>query len=106
VSRPNRIPSYRLHKPTNQANVVIRGKMFYLGRFGSVESRAEYNRIIADWLAGNPQYLLPTAFSHAVQSDLTVAELILAYHRHSEQYYVKNGEVTNQVTLIRLALWV
>jgi hypothetical protein len=48
VSRPTRVPSYRLHKPTNQAIVVIRGRMFYLGRYGSTESRAEYTRIIAE----------------------------------------------------------
>jgi integrase len=78
--------------------------MFYLGRFGSVESRAEYNRIIAEWLAGTPQAQPLDASSKKARADLTVGELILAYYRHAEQYYVKNGKVTNQVTMIRLAL--
>jgi integrase len=79
--------------------------MFYLGRFGSVESRAEYNRIISEWLAGTPQATPPApSASKATQTDLAVGELILAYFRHCEQYYVKNGEATNQVCMIRLAL--
>jgi hypothetical protein len=53
VDRPPRIPSYRLHKPTDQAIDVISKKTYYLGRFGTTESRAEYNRIIAEWLSGN-----------------------------------------------------
>lgn len=51
MTRTPKVPSYRLHKPTNQAIVVIRGKMFYLGRYGSIDSHAEYNRLIAEWLA-------------------------------------------------------
>jgi hypothetical protein len=39
MNRPIRVPGYRLHKPTNQAIVVFRGKTFYLGRYGSIESR-------------------------------------------------------------------
>jgi hypothetical protein len=39
-----------------------------------------------------------------IPSDLTVAELFVAYLRFCEQYYVKNGETTNQVTMIHLAL--
>jgi hypothetical protein len=35
--------------------------------------------------------------------DLYVAELFVAYLRYCGQYYVKNGEVTNQVTMIGLA---
>ncbi len=33
-------------------------------------------------------------------------ERLLAYDRHSEQYYVKDGELTNQVRMIRLAIQV
>ncbi len=78
--------------------MVIRGKMFYLGRYGSVESRAEYGRVIAEWQAGAPVVPPGSNSTAAAPSDLTVAEQFLAYFRHCEQYYVKNGEVTNQVT--------
>ena len=35
-------PSYRLHRPTNKAVVTLNGRDFYLGPYGSPESRAEY----------------------------------------------------------------
>jgi hypothetical protein len=38
-----RTPRYRLHKPTSQAVVTLSGKGFYLGRFGTATSRAEYD---------------------------------------------------------------
>ena len=37
-SRPARFPSYRLHKATGKAIVSIKGKMIYLGEYGSPES--------------------------------------------------------------------
>ena len=38
-----------------QAVVRLDGRDVYLGRYGSPESRAEYDRLIADWLAaGRP----------------------------------------------------
>ena len=100
---PTTVPSYRLHKPTNQAIVVIRGKTFYLGRYGSVESRSEYNRIVAEWLAIGGQ-TPPAASARGIQSDLTVAELILAFWGHVQSYYTKDGEPTSEVDTIRQAL--
>jgi integrase len=35
---------------------------------------------------------------------LTVTELVDGYYRHVERYYVKNGQTTNQVNIIRQAL--
>jgi hypothetical protein len=46
-----RTPSYRLHKPTGQAVVTLNGRDIYLGRFGSPESRAEYDRTIVEWIS-------------------------------------------------------
>jgi hypothetical protein len=40
-------PSYRHHKPSGQAVVTLDGRDFHLGRPGSPESRAEYDRLIA-----------------------------------------------------------
>ena len=45
-------PSYRLHKPSGQAVVTIDGRDLYLGRHDTPASRAEYDRLIAEWLAG------------------------------------------------------
>jgi hypothetical protein len=41
------VPSYKLHKPSGQARVILDGKHFYLGPFGSEESREKYARLIA-----------------------------------------------------------
>src|SRR4051794_31666809 len=47
-----RTPSYRLHKPTGQAVVTLSGQDRYLGKHGTAASLAEYDRVIAEWLAG------------------------------------------------------
>jgi integrase len=47
------------------------GKTHYLGRYGSARSKAEYNRLISEWLAGGRRL--------SGAEDLSLAELILAY---------------------------
>jgi hypothetical protein len=61
-----RTPSYRLHKPSGQAVVTLKGRDFYLGRHGSPESRAEYDRLVGEWLANGrrlPGSGLPVAMA-------------------------------------------
>ena len=60
-------PSYRLHKPSGQAVVTLDGRDIYLGRYGSPESRAEFDRLLAEWLSNGRRLPAPT-----VGSDLTV----------------------------------
>jgi site-specific recombinase XerD len=103
VNRPPRVPSYRRHKASGQAIVTLGGKMIYLGRFGSKESRAEYNRIIAEWMARDAASPSPTSRSSA-HPDLTIAELAAFYWSHVETYYVRAGKQTSQVHVVRLAL--
>lgn len=43
----NSAPKYR-HHPTGQAVVTIDGKDFYLGKFGTADSKAMYARLIAE----------------------------------------------------------
>jgi hypothetical protein len=52
-ARPPRTPSYRLHKPSGQAVVTLGGRDVYLGKFETPESRAEYDRVVAEWLQGD-----------------------------------------------------
>jgi hypothetical protein len=42
------VPAYRLHKPSGQARAIINHEHVYLGKFGSVESREKYARLIAE----------------------------------------------------------
>ncbi len=98
--RKIRIPSYRLHKPSGQAVVTIRGRDHYLGPFGSGPSRTEYDRLIAEYLAGQT-----TGHAHCgTPADLTVAELCSRYVDHAEQYYVKRGRPTSEIHTIRKAV--
>lgn len=106
-ARTPRTPSYRLHKPTGQAVVTIRGRDLYLGKFGSPESKAEYDRLVAEWLA-NGRAFAPRPRSDPggspAPSDLTVSELVLAYFRFAEGYYRKNGRPTSEVVNIKGSL--
>jgi site-specific recombinase XerD len=92
----HRTPSYRLHRPTGLAVVTIDGRDVYLGKHGTPESRAEYDRQIARWLAngrrGDPR------------SDASVVELMARYVRHADSYYVKDGRPTGEPGMVRLSL--
>jgi integrase len=101
---PNRhVPKYRPRKPKDLAVVRIDGHDHYLGKYDTPQSHENYHRLVAEWLSGARSISART--TDAPDRDgLTVNELILAYFRHSEQYYVKNGELTNQIRMIRLAL--
>ena len=98
-SAPNRLPKYRLHKPTGLAVVSLDGRDFYLGMHGSKASKAEYDRLTGEWLAHGRR--LPR---RDVPTDLTVNELLAAYWQHCETYYVKNGKPTKKLGCIRSAL--
>jgi integrase len=97
-------PAYSLHKPSGQAKIKDQGRTIYLGKYGSPESWEKYHRLLAERYgrtdAIGQQRIQPEA------TPLTVNEVAVAYFRHCEQYYVKNGEQTNQVLMIRLALQV
>jgi len=91
-----RVPSYRRHKPTGQAVVTINGQDIYLGKWNTAASKAEYDRLIAEFLANGRQ----------LRSDIenTVVEIINAYRKFAERYYRKNGEVTREYGCIKEAL--
>jgi integrase len=95
----NKLPSYRLHKPSGRAVVTIAGKVVYLGKFGSPESRDEYQRVVGEWLTRVRRNLPPDP-----RSSPSVAEVMVAYWRHVTTYYVKDGRPTSEVDNIRQAL--
>jgi integrase len=104
MSRSPRVPSYRYHKNSRQAVVVIRGQSFYLGPWNSPESKAEYRRVIAEHWSPDPGPTRPAA-SPPSAPPLTVDELILAYwKRKVVPYYVKDGRPTSERDNIHQAL--
>ena len=88
-----RVPSYRLHKSTGQAIVVIKRKFYYLGKFGTEESRQKYERIIGEYLANGR-----TAPSPAVRrsNGVTIRQLLAMYLEHCRTYYARAGEPTQE----------
>ena len=80
--RQPRTPSYRLHKPTGQAVVTLSGRDFYLGKFGSSESRGEYDRLVTEWLTNGRTLPRPAS---PIGSDLTVNELLDAASMAAER---------------------
>lgn len=60
----HRIPTYKLHRPSGQARVIIDGRHIYLGKFGSDKSRERYARLISE-LA-----ILPADLLRAVRQDI------------------------------------
>jgi len=91
-----RVPSYRRHKPTGQAVVTINGRDLYLGKWNTAASRAEYDRLIAEFLA-NGRRLQSDA-------DRTVVEVLNAYRKFAQNYYRKGGRVTSEYGAIKDAL--
>ena len=91
-----RVPSYRRHKPTGQAVVTINGTDLYLGKWNTAASKAEYDRLIAEFLA-NGRRLQNNGVT-------TVVEVLNAYRKFAENYYRKGGLVTGEYGGIKDAL--
>ena len=45
-----RIPKYRKHKPSKLAVVSLGGRDIYLGKYGTIESRELYDKLVAEYL--------------------------------------------------------
>jgi integrase len=68
-----------------------------LGRYGSAESKVEYERVLAEWRAPSD--------SGSSAAGLSVNELLIAYLKHAESYYRDaEGRPTSEITDIRYAL--
>jgi integrase len=95
--KKNPVPSYQLHKPTGQAFVRIPDgaggrKYVYLGKHDTDESRAEYERVLAELRTGNPNA------GGRVNPSICVAQVLAAFIRHAEQHYRRpDGTPTQEV---------
>ena len=88
------IPKYRRHKASGQAVVTLNGDDFYLGPHGSKVSRLEYDRVVGEWIQNGRR---PVRGSTC---DLAVVEIINAYRKFADAYYVKNGQRTREAEII------
>ncbi len=99
-------PSYRHHKASGQALVSLDGRDYYLGPWNSSESRAEYDRLINRWLANGRRLNTEpeTGPVPPAEHELSVSELMVAYLRHVDAYYTKNGKPTSEPNTVRQAM--
>src|SRR5258708_7762432 len=107
MPKQTRIPTYRRHKGSGQAVVVLAGRSVYLGKWGSSKSRAEYERVISEWLLDRQRLaqrqdcepLGPPA------ANLSIGELILAFCDHARTHYRDaEGKPTGELDNLRHAL--
>jgi integrase len=89
--RQKNFPSYRQHHASGQAIVTIAGRDIYLGLYGSVASRAEYDRVISEWIAAGRPNEPVNSFA------ITVVELCLAFWEYAKQQYTIDGKLTGEV---------
>jgi len=103
---PIRTPKLRQHKGSGQALVCLDGKRIYLGRWGTPQAEQEYRRMVAEWLsrgAAEPPKRGP-AVEPAKPVSIPIAELCVAYLRHAEKWYRKDGKVTGTIYTVRSAV--
>ena len=105
TTKARKIPSYRLHKPTGQSVVRLDGRDFYLGKYGTEESREAYHRKVAEWLALG-RVAIPRQHDHRDAGPRrTVNDLVLEYWRHAEGRYRRpDGAASSELEKIRLAI--
>src|SRR5262249_37888939 len=81
------IPAYRRHKASEKAVVTLNGVDHYLGRWNSPESKAEYDRVLNEWLVRGrrpPDHRDPSGRhgAPAEPDSMLVKELVLGYYSH------------------------
>ena len=86
-----REPGYCLHKGTEQAFVRLDGKAYYLGEYGSEESRKRYDKLKAEWLVNRHD----AKFTPPTSSGPSIAALCDAYLDFAEEYYKNGSEYKN-----------
>jgi integrase len=83
------VPKYSKHKASGQAVVTIQQSDHYLGPYGSLASKVEYDRLIGEWLvAGRPTLPLPDP------SAITVTAVIAAFWRYAKAHYRRHDRQT------------
>ena len=77
--------------------VSPRGVGHWLGKFGTPESREEYDRLITEWLASGRNLPNRTAPKH-----ITIIELIAQFLPHAEETYRQpDGQHLQRVGLLQ-----
>ena len=94
-----KLPTYRKHKRSGQAIVNLSGVDHYLGPHGTKASKAEYDRLVGEWLANGRR-----AVAHKEAPSINVVDLCAHYWRFCKTYYVKNGKPTDEQAGVRASI--
>lgn len=89
-----RVPKYRHHKATGQAVVTLGGRDHYLGKHGTPESHVKYAAAISAWQMQQTD----------APKDLKVRQLTVLYWQYAQRYYVKDGEPTGHLHIVKNGL--
>ena len=100
-----RLPKLRLHRPSGRGVVELNGKQIYLGRYGTDECQAAYDKLVGDWLANGkkPLQLVVMTTVEKPSQGLTIIELAEQYLDHAATYYVANGKLTSGYQRAKIA---
>jgi hypothetical protein len=116
MSKKPRVPSYRFHKGSGQAVVVLSGTSVYLGKWNTPDSLPAYERVLAEWLANGRRWPVTPSSPLEVPNpsgpttpsgpaSFRVSELIAAFWRHAQKHYRdQDGKPTRELDNFRDAL--
>jgi integrase len=96
-------PTYKLHKASGLARVILDGKHVYLGPYGSEKSHAEYAKLLAERFGNfgpGPQ----NSTTGDRFPDLSVNELLVRFLKHAGDYYSRDGKPTKEYVAMRDAV--
>jgi integrase len=93
-----RRPVYGFHATSGQARTTVNGKRVSLGVYDSPESKAAFQKIMADWDAAHAERK-PT-----VNTELTLSRLAVLFLQHAEGEYRRDGIPTGETANFRQAL--
>ncbi len=96
-----RTPQYCRHRFSGNAYVRFDGQWFKLGKHGTPKSHAEYDRLVSEWLANGRTVRV---VENEIDSRLTISEVIAAYWKYAQTYYVKDGHPTSEQATLKCAL--
>ena len=82
-----RIPKFSRHKASGRGVARFNGKDFYFGPYEDPASRAQYDTLLAEWLANHRRLTPLPETSQSSESSLTVGDLILSFWDHAQKHY-------------------
>ena len=93
-------PKYRHHKASGQAVVTLNGVDIYLGPYGSIASRREYDRLIGEWLAAGR-----CRPGTGAGDSTTIVEMLARYWVFATHHYrTRDGRPSKELDNIRYAV--